>query len=231
MNNKAPHDLVFGYVLDALDPEETELFEEHLSACESCLAELAALSVVPEALGSSMAIDPPSELEAAIMQAVRGAEPVRRLERRPRPRRYLLATAAAVVLFAVGVGVGLALQPDPSSQFAEAMPVVMAPDAQFMPLDIQGSQTRLVVSHEMDTAAVVGTDIPMPADDGVYQVWAVGADGTMSPVGEFQPTSTGHVAMPLEGQVSDASAYMITIEPETGAVHPTTPPIAEVAMA
>lgn len=226
MNDTSPHDLLFGYVLDALDPAETELFERHLASCESCRAEVAMLSIVPQALASSAAVEPPPELEAAVMRGVRGVD-----QARPRPRRWALAAAAAVVLFAVGIGVGMALRPDPSTQLAEAMPVVMAPDAQFMPLDIQGSQTRLVVSHEMDAAAVVGDDVPMPADDGVYQVWLVDADGTMSPVGEFQPTSSGNVAMPLEGQVSDASAYMVTIEPEPGAVHPSMPPIAEVEMA
>ena len=238
MTEHSPHDLAAGFSLDALDEPQRLLFLGHLPDCAACQAELAGFSEVAEALAASLAVAPPPELEQAVMQGVRAHDAPAAATPIPprRTGRVLLAVAASIALFGVGVGVGTAIDaPAPAADLAAelgaAVPVVSASDAVFMPLDIQGSTTRLVVSHEMNGAAVLGDDVPMPADGGHYQMWQVNPDGTMTPVGTFQPTDEGHVAMALHGDVNGAAAYLLTIESEPDAVHPTMPPIDEVSMA
>ncbi|MDI1289013.1 MAG: zf-HC2 domain-containing protein, partial [bacterium] len=62
-----PHDLVAGFALDALDPDESQRFAEHLPICESCRAELDALTETATTYGSSTRITPPAELEDRLM--------------------------------------------------------------------------------------------------------------------------------------------------------------------
>ena len=43
-----PHDLTAAYALDALDPDEAEAYERHLSQCEECREHLAELNETVE---------------------------------------------------------------------------------------------------------------------------------------------------------------------------------------
>ena len=223
MNHSSAHDLVAGYVLDALSAADQAAFEAHLRDCALCRAEVAHLATVSEALGSAKSVEPPPELENAVMAGLSPAAA-------PSRRRWIPAlAAAAVVLFTAGIGVGVIVQSTTHpSEKAAAMSVVSAPDAVAMPLAIDGWQASVVVSRETDAAAVLGSDVPMPADGGVYIMWQKFPDGSLTVVGTFQPTASGHVAEPLSGSVSDTEMYLLTVEPEPGMTHPTSPPIAEV---
>jgi anti-sigma factor RsiW len=102
------------YVLDALEPDETEKVRQHLAGCAECWDEVARLSWIPPLLQAVDLAD--VEEISAVPQAAppvmleRLLHSVQTVRRFPRRRVVLLAAAAAIVivigaLTAVGVGV------------------------------------------------------------------------------------------------------------------------------
>ena len=95
------------YVLGALDPGERRRFEEHLSDCAGCTAELAEFAEIPALLDrvraedlQPVAVTPSPELFDRVSAAARARpEPV------PRRRRWLLVAAAVLALVGAGTGV------------------------------------------------------------------------------------------------------------------------------
>ncbi len=105
------------------------------------------------------------------------------------------------------------------------MRIVSAPDAVSHPLDLGSS--HLVMSHDMSAAAVMGSDVPMPATSGmVYQVWMMHDDGSMAAGPTFMPHD-GEVTSVVEGDLSEVTAFMVTEEPAGGSPEPTGPYLAE----
>ncbi len=67
-----PHDLLPGFLLDALDPDEAERFTGHLPSCAACRAEVAALSDTVADLASATQVAPPSHVEDQLMASLFG---------------------------------------------------------------------------------------------------------------------------------------------------------------
>jgi Anti-sigma-K factor rskA/Putative zinc-finger len=95
-------ELLGGYVLGALDPQEVATLERHLASCPRCRREQAELEGLPallDVLGPSQEAPalPPAELEEAVLD--RFARERRRLipARRPARRRRRVALAIAAV--------------------------------------------------------------------------------------------------------------------------------------
>jgi hypothetical protein len=149
------------------------------------------------------------------------------LASRRRRSTWLGMTAAAVAglaLFAGGVVVGR--QSTPPAEVASGgdmdslLAVASANDATYLPVDLLGTQTRVVVSDEMGKVAVLASDLPTPAKGMCYQVWRVTEDGSKESAGTFTPDADGHVAVVLEGG-ADATSFVITMEPPGGSKAPT----------
>src|SRR4029450_11976480 len=65
-----PHDLTAAYALDALDPDEAEADERHLSHCEECREQLAELNETATNLAfAAVAPAPPARLRAPLPHA------------------------------------------------------------------------------------------------------------------------------------------------------------------
>ncbi len=64
------HSLAAGYVVDALDPDETREFERHLAGCDACRREVAELREVTAALAQSVAAEPTPALRGSILDAI-----------------------------------------------------------------------------------------------------------------------------------------------------------------
>src|SRR5687767_8104110 len=116
--NPDPHTLVGPYVLDALPPDERDLFEDHLSRCPDCQAEAGELLAAAAYLGQAAAVVPPAALRRQVLAEVARTRqdapgrPVARLEEQ-RPRRPWLAPLMAAAVVAVLAAVGaLAVQAD-----------------------------------------------------------------------------------------------------------------------
>src|SRR5258708_3869349 len=109
-------DLLEGYVLDALNPDEHNLVEQHLATCADCQRKLAEYQTVaamlPVALASASSVRPPAALKDRIFQAIDASTtpvpPIARLESNgkgigrslvpQRNRRILIPLAAAVLV-------------------------------------------------------------------------------------------------------------------------------------
>ena len=72
----AVHDLAAVYALDALPPDEADVFEAHLATCASCQQEVAELRDVASDLASLSSAPPPDDLRAAVMGAIDDVEQV-----------------------------------------------------------------------------------------------------------------------------------------------------------
>lgn len=142
------------------------------------------------------------------------------------PRLTALAAASAA-LFLAGALVGRGTAPsEPPLATTDAsvaetvLAVTSAPDAALLPLEVMGTDSRVVVSDEMGKAVLLATDLPTPAKGMCYQVWAVAPDGTKSSAGVFLPDAQGHVAAVLRLD-PEVRTYVITTEPPGGSKEPT----------
>jgi len=68
------HPEAAGYALRALDPDDAARFEEHLSSCEQCQAQVAEFTLVAESLAlAAPAAEPPAGLGLKVVAAVQDA--------------------------------------------------------------------------------------------------------------------------------------------------------------
>ena len=195
------HDLTAAYALDALSPEETEAYEQHLGQCERCREELADLSEAATALAfGAVAPAPPPHLRASILDAARAERSnVVPLRRRPWVARGAMVAAAAVACVAVGLGVSL----------SESGPRTV-------------TATVFVGSGGK---ATLGTSGLAAAPRGkTYEAWVIPPGGQPRPAGLFDggPDTT---FLPLRGGVPQDGVVAVTLEPAGGSRAPTTTPI------
>jgi anti-sigma factor ChrR (cupin superfamily) len=65
------HELASLYALDALDPAEKRIFEQHLgTGCEPCARDLRSYEAVATAIGESVAMQPPKRLRQDLLASV-----------------------------------------------------------------------------------------------------------------------------------------------------------------
>jgi anti-sigma-K factor RskA len=178
-------ELVGGYVLGALEPEERVEMERHLESCRACAREYRSLAVLP-ALLDQIEPDavppplPPPELEEAVLDRV-AKEAGRRAKVRRRarpflaPRRLLLGVGLAAVAAAVTVALVLP-DADGGSAYAHAelrgLPGVKAV------ADLASKQEGTAVDLH-----VRGLGAPR---NTVYELWCIRSDGSWISGGTFQ---------------------------------------------
>jgi anti-sigma factor RsiW len=159
--------------------------------------------------------------------------PTRIAARRDARRRWPALVAAAAVMVGVAVGGTVAYRDHQADRAvaamqSEVMRIVSAPDAVTHDLDL--GATHVVMSAEMAKAAVMGEEVPMPAQSGmVYQVWMLHADGSADPGPTFMPHG-GDVMAVVEGDLSAVTALTVTVEPDGGSASPTGEPVASVLL-
>jgi hypothetical protein len=169
------------YVLGGLTEADRRAFENHLSGCPKCRAELAELMPVAALLGRVAAV--PSGSDATVEPALETLlSTVRARRRRTRITRWV-ATAAAVCLLAGAAAVVLDHRRTPS--------VTTAGPALAMTAG-QGLTTTAQVSI---THKAWGTAISLHAADlpttGTFTLQAIADDGTAEPAATWGATTTG----------------------------------------
>lgn len=242
------HDSAALYAVDALEPAERVAFEEHLRDCPLCRREVAGYAEVGARLAAGVAQAPPPSLRADVLAGIRGAAPlpapsgaragagatvVPLAARRRRPARWLPAAAAAVLVGAAALG-GWALGAQGEQRQQEQLTarqeqeqaredrLLSAPDVVAQRLEVDGQPATLLVSRQRGEALFVSGGLPDPGAGREYQLWLM-RDGAPVPDVHFPG---GELRTWLEGDVADAAAVAMTVEPAGGSRTPTPPVVA-----
>src|SRR4051812_35034561 len=211
-------DLIGGYVLDALESDETEMVRQHLVSCEACAREHAALATLPALLDAADSADaiplrPPQRLEEAVLDRFArerrvpdvvgaperdlvavGAPPPQRRTRPGRRPRWLMPSLAAVACALVAAFAVVALN-DGSGTGAS-----------------QGKVYNVAMNGAGPTPGAVGEAKLYPGETGTgvhldvsglkpsaydYELWCVRDDGWKISAGTFRVDSAGHADVRL----------------------------------
>ncbi len=246
-------ELLAGYVLDALDPEEHVQVRAHLATCTTCQAKAAELAATANALAEAAPeVAPPPELRQRLLAQARleqspGAPPSGytempralpdRLKSVRRSARWSpwLAAAAAALLALAGGGWGLA------EHFARPPAVVGLRAAGLRPVErliAQGNSTVINLSHNPGASArgalitdpksgvtyLLLTRVPALHHGRVYALWYMGLQS-----GSLRPFLIGQVARPGAFRIGRSPAGFsraaITREPRAGDSAPQGPVI------
>jgi anti-sigma-K factor RskA len=212
------HELVAAYALNALDDDDRAAFEEHLSTCERCAAELgelretaAALAYLPDTVA------PPEALRARILDTARAERPnVVPLHRHAAKRTWGLGAVAAVaVAAAVALAAwNVALHNDLTDQKDAAK--------QFTAVSLNGAKGNLAVADSGGAVLFMCGIGDAPAGK-TYEAWVI-TGGKATRAGQFAGGS-GCVTVPLQHTVPSGSTVAVTVEPEGGSDQPTSTPI------
>ncbi|GGG58402.1 hypothetical protein GCM10011374_21540 [Kocuria dechangensis] len=248
------HDSAALYAVDALEPGEREAFEEHLRECASCRREVAEYAEVGAQLADGVAQAPPPSLREDVLAGIRGTAPLPALPGAPaapvppagdrgatvvsldgrRRRRPLPAAAAAAVLVGAAALGGWALGVQTEQRQQEQLAaqeeqeqtrqnrLLGAPDVVTRAIELDGRTATVVASRQAGEALVVSSGLPDPGEGREYQLWLM-EDGVPVPDVHF---SGGEVRTWLEGDVGDAAAVAMTVEPVGGSQTPTLPVVA-----
>jgi anti-sigma-K factor RskA len=196
------HELTAAYALDALDPDEAEAYERHLSQCEECREELAGLSEAAGALAfATAAPPPPARLRESILDtaAAERSNVVPLLRRRWFVRGLAVGAAAAACL-------------------AVALVVTLG-----------RSHPGGVVSlgftrHGQGNATLMVSGLDTAPKGETYEAWVIPKGKSPRPAGLFpggKPTVLHLHNVPGKGAV-----IAVTVEPAGGSTAPTSTPIA-----
>lgn len=237
------------YAVDALEGEELATFEAHLATCAECQAEVAQFTEVTAEMADGSATAPPASARAAVLARIAdtpqdppvpaGADVTALDDRRSardaaverstaerRPRRvgrWVVGIAAALVLVAGAVGAGVVFDRlSTRADDAEAITALVARD-DAQTIRLQGEDhpsVNVVYSPSQGRAAVVADGLDRLPDDKTYELWAI-RDGVPAKAGLFNADADGTVRTTLDGNLSDASALAVTVEPAGGSDQPT----------
>lgn len=235
MSEQDIHKLTGAYAMDALDELERARFEQHLSGCEDCRAEVAELAETAALLAETTAVPPPASLRESVLAGISqvrplppevpAAEPSH--ETRAGRRAWAPFLVAAALALLVGIG-ALIVQPwagDDVPQLTAAEQVLQAPDAQEVFLDLGEAGRATVTRSKAEDKAVISTEDMVSAPEGkAYELWFMSPDEKFVSAGLMPDVADQTVV--LDGSAADAVAVGITVEPEGGSEQPTTEPIA-----
>lgn len=228
MSESDMHKLTGAYALDALDDLERARFEQHLSECEDCRAEVAELRETAALLAETTAVTPPDSLRASVLAGisqVRPLPPVVDVARRRAARFRLLVAASVVAILGVAASLWQPWQSTETPPLSAAEQVLQADDAQEVFLDLGDAGRATVVRSKAEDRAVIVTEDMVSAPEGkAYELWFQTPDEDMVPAG-LMPDEPDQTVV-LEGPAAEAIAVGITVEPEGGSPEPTTEPIA-----
>jgi anti-sigma-K factor RskA len=218
----ALHDLTPAYALDALDAEERAAYEQHLSTCERCRAELDTMQRTASSLAYAVRSPAPRpELRERIVEQAR-------LERGNvvafRPRRtlpYALGAAAAIAAsVAVAVGLWAASLSNEVDRQRSVLEILADPQARSLAL--AGGDGRVVVTGAGEAALVVSGLAAAP-EGKTYEIWVIEDDRAL-PAGLFDGSDARDVVR-LTRPVPRRAAVAVTIEPAGGVDAPTSEPV------
>jgi hypothetical protein len=224
-------ELIAGYALDALEPEDEARLEEHLRGCASCNLELTRLRNVSARLADlSVAAEPPPGLGAAIRAAALadsgepGREPLggfvvaqlqrHRAARAARSRRWL-AAAASLLLLGAGLGIGLGLRGGGRQSVAGACTPSAGCHRVTLLAASDHRQAALVLVRGTSVTLVPEHLAPDHRNSQIYVLWQVTGAHTPLAIGSFD-VGPGRATAVEVGQLpapyADSWAFAVSLE-------------------
>jgi anti-sigma factor RsiW len=231
MESEQLHELSAAYALDALDPDEREEFELHLSTCEQCRAEVASFTGTAAALAyAAPPANPPAQLREEILRRARedGPSAVVLPFRRRRVEMALsaglaVAAAAAIVLGIWANSLHGKVDQQRSALSARGQAVAILGDPLASHRALTGAGGQLVVARSGGVLVMPG--LAAAPKGKTYEAWVI-KNGVTKPAGLF---STGQDVL-LGQPVTRGSVVAVTVEPAGGSPQPTRKPFASSAV-
>ncbi len=245
------HTLTGAYALDALDPDEREVFELHLAECSACTHEVAELVATASRLGAAVAVTPPENLRKRVLVEITrtrqetpgglrlvGADgELGAIRRRKWTTRISVAAAAVAILVAGAFGV-VAINANhqlqtaqgalsqAQQQYAPVAQLLAAPDVHTASGTADGGSATMLTSRSLDKTVLVTANMPVQPANRTYQVWGINSAGFHS-LGLLGNGSGGTLNVT---DLGNARQIGITVEPAGGSQQPTSSPIMHFAV-
>jgi len=233
------------YALGALAGEERAELERHLDGCSQCRQELEALRGDMSLLALSVAgPKPPARSRQRLMMAV-SREPRRSAAPARRPWWMLVpsfaAIALAIAVFALWSQNGglkeriatlekqSAAQQGELQKAHEVVATLTATDAMTVTLVAAKTppqpQGKVMYVRDRGSLIFLASNMPMPPAQKMYELWLIPMKGAPMPAGMFKPDARGSamVMNPPMPPGTEAKAFAVTVEPESGSSVPTMP--------
>ena len=225
MSHSEYEELAAGYVLGALEPDDEHVFQQHLSGCPVCEANVRELEAVAGELAyAAPPVEPPATLWAGIRREIR-PEAARRpavpaVSPGGRRLRLLpaLATAAAILLVVVLSLWNLNLRDQNAlyrgrvAALERAAQLANDPTASLVRLDdgagAAGAQATVIASTRQDRGVLLVQNLPPLQRNRVYELWGV-------PGGDIGQAEKALVFVPLRRQGPQALEFQVPIQPGT----------------
>ncbi len=221
------------YVLGAL--EDADSYREHLRTCASCREEVAALSLVVEALPTSVApAKAPADLHERILATVRSeaevlraagphADEAPRAAGRWRARRQSFPAVGLAIAASAAIAAVIAIAMSGSSSGVRVT-------AAHLSASLPGARASLrqVAGH----AELVVSGMRQPPPGKIYEVWLKRGAGAPQPTDAlFGVTSQGSGTASVGQSLHGVREVLVTSEPRGGSLHPTSQPVIVVTLA
>jgi anti-sigma-K factor RskA len=211
-------ELATPYALHAVSDAERAAIDQQVAAAPASVAEafreeVRAVRETMTAVSAATAAEPPADLRAAVLAAVR-----RETGRGFRWRTTILAAAAAIVVGLAAFGVGIAMRPSTTPTVAEQ--IMAAPDVRTVSRQLAGGTATVVFSREKNAGVLVMNNVPPPSPGTVYQMWLLGDKGPLS-AGTMNTTAVAPSTTEVLPNLGASSALAFTVEPGNGSPQPT----------
>lgn len=229
------HTLSGAYALDALPPEESVRFEDHLAECDACVQEVRGFAETTARLASAAASPPPEDMRSKVM-----AEISRTRQLAPPPARIAepkrrwgwgtglaLAACLVVILALGGVVFDQVRQVQELRENERQIAAVLsAPDAVTTSAEVNENVSATVVSSPGSGEVVFSAHGLEELQDEDYQLWLTRDDGSVYSAGVLDVGGDGEVS-PMLASVEDpdTEGVAVTVEPEGGSEQPTDDPM------
>jgi anti-sigma-K factor RskA len=244
------------FALDAVTDEERTDHERAVAADFALLEETTSLAAAAAELSRITEVTPPAQLRADVLAAIRHVRPLPPVTlaapdagpsgdtvpvhddrggtvvslnpRRRRAATWISAVVAAAAAVAA-VFVVLAQRGDgPSGTMADA--VRSASDVSSFQQPVGDWSAVLYVSPSENRAVIVSETMPDAPSGNDFQVWLEMPGGQMISAGLMPRTGGKGQEFVVSGDIADADAVAISVEPEGGSPQPTSPPVVKIAV-
>jgi len=208
--------LLGGFVLGALDPEEATEVRLHLASCQRCASEHAELAAMPGMLDTAAGIEttpaaPPAALEEAVVhEFVSERRPpehrrswLRRTLMRPLPAAATAAAAAVALTLLISAGLGGGAKQAENRYVASLRGLPPVPGAH---------ATARLASFSAGTRVDLSVNGLTPAPDAVYELWCIRDDGTKMSAGTFRVDSSGRAIVHLTTAARLGDYHRLSVE-------------------